>query len=350
MELALPPFAMKRNALIALLCGSFPAVFSFGCGPSFGTDSGGEEGDDDDDGSGGGSGQDLPGGGGSCEDVVQFELEAVPLPPDLIVVLDRSSSMGQPVTPGGFDQKWNTIVEALGDVADTYQDRVEFGLMLVPGEERECDAGTMNIMPTPNSGKNFYEYLLDTTPGGASPMAQSIDAARSYFNGAPVNPYGRYVLLTTDGVPTCAPLGENAVDYTVAAIEDLASMGIKTFVLGYATSSEDYDGLDEMAAAGGTGAHVPATSAFDLLNKLEDITSELSQVKCEYTLASGPNDPLDLQVTIGGAAVPYSPDHTDGYDFDPESKKLTFHGSACEALRNSDADAGFSINYCNDID
>lgn len=337
--------------MIALLCGSFPAAVSFGCGPSFGGDSGSEEGDDDDGaGGGGGGGQDLPGGGGSCIDEVQLELEAIPLPPDLVVVLDRSSSMGQPVTPGGFDQKWNTIVEALGDVAETYQNRVEFGLMLVPGEDRECDAGTMNIMPTPNSGKNFYNYLLDTTPGGASPMAASIDAARSYFNSAPVNPYGRYVLLTTDGVPTCAPLGENAVDYTVDAIADLRNMGIKTFVLGYATSSEDYDGLDEMAAAGGTGAHVPATSAYDLLNKLEGITSELSQVKCEYTLSSGPNDPLDLVVSIGGAAVPYSPDHTNGYDYDPASKKLTFHGDSCEALRTSDADAGFSINYCNDID
>ena len=328
--------------MLALLLGSVPAV-SLGCGPQFGTDTGGEEGDDGDD--------DGPGGGGSCIDEVELELEAVPLPPDLVVVLDRSSSMGQPVTPGGFDQKWLTIVDALGDVAETYMNRVQFGLMLVPGEQRECDAGNMNIMPSPNSGKNFYEYLQNTTPGGASPMADSVDAARAYFNSAPVNPYGRYVLLTTDGIPTCAPLGEDAVDYTVDAIRDLRNMGIKTFVLGYATSADDYDGLDDMAAAGGTGAHVPATSASDLLNKLEEITAELSQVKCEYTLSSGPNDPLDLVVTIGGASIPYSPDHTNGYDYDPNSQKLTFHGSACEALRTSNgADAGFTINFCNDID
>jgi hypothetical protein len=339
-----------RNAMIALLCGSTPAAVSLGCGPQFGIDSGGDEGDEDDGAGGGGSGQDQPGGGGSCIDEVELELEAIPLPPDLVVVLDRSSSMGQPVTPGGFDQKWLTIVDALGDVAETYMNRVQFGLMLVPGEDRECDAGSMNIMPTPNSGKNFYEYLQGTTPGGASPMASSINAARSYFNSAPVNPYGRYVLLTTDGVPTCAPLGEDAVDYTVDAIRDLKNMGIKTFVLGYATSSEDYDGLDRMAAAGGTGAHVPATSSYDLLNKLEDITDELSQVKCEYQLSSGPNDPLDLVVNIGGSAVPYSPDHTDGYDYDPATRFLTFYGDSCDALRTSDADAGFSINYCNDVD
>lgn len=337
--------------MIALLCGSVPAAVSLGCGPQFGGETGGDDGDDDGEG-GGGSGQDLPGGGGSCIDEVELELEAVPLPPDLVVVLDRSSSMGQPVTPGGFDQKWLTIVDALGDVAETYMNRVQFGLMLVPGEERSCDAGTMNIMPTPNSGKNFYEYLQGTTPGGASPMADSIDAARSYFNNAAVNPHGRYVLLTTDGIPTCAPLGEDAVDHTVAAITDLRNMGIKTFVLGYATSSEDYDGLDEMAAAGGTGAHTPATSAFDLVNKLEEITDELTQVVCEYQLSSGPNDPLDLVVTIGGAQVAYTPEHTNGYDYDPATRMLTFHGQACDDLRTSgaNADFAFTINYCNDVD
>ena len=167
-----------------------------------------------------------------------------------------------------------------------------------------------------------------------------------------MNPYGRYVLLTTDGIPTCAPLGEDAVEHTVDAIADLRNMGIKTFVLGYATSSEDYDGLDEMAAAGGTGAHVPATSAYDLLQKLEDITAELTQVVCEYQLSSGPNDPLDLDVTIAGSPVAYSPDHTNGYDYDPTTRMLTFHGQACDDLREGGADAGFTfeINYCNDVD
>jgi hypothetical protein len=338
---------MRRLDLTAFLLAV--AVMAPACATGFLSEDEGTE--DDGDGDGGGGTPDPGGGSGlSCEEVVSLKVEVVAFPPDLLFVLDRSSSMSQPITPGGFDPKWDVTIDALTDVVEAYQGRVYPGLMLFPEYAETCGSGHVDITPSRDSGKNFAQYLDDAPLGGAgSPLHTSLDNAISNFANRAANPNGRYVLIASDGLPNCTTIPQDAIDSSLDAVRDLKSDGINTYVLGYAGDDEAAAVLDDLAAAGGTGSHYPADSASDLIDVLEEITASVTQVSCEYTLDDGPEAATDLEVKIGYAEVPYSPDHTNGYDYDPVTHTLTFWGEACEDLQTS-GDAQISANYCNVVD
>lgn len=310
-----------------------------------------DEGTDDGSGDNGGGTPDPGGGSGlSCEEVVSLKVEVVTFPPDLLFVLDRSSSMAQPITQGGFDPRWEVAIEAVTDVVEAYDQRVYPGLMLVPAYADTCGAGHVDITPSADSGKNFAQYLEDVSLGGAgTPLHTSLDNAISNFSNRAANPNGRYVLIASDGVPNCTTIPQDAIDQTIDAVGELRSDGITTYVIGVASGDGSAGVLDAMASAGGTGSHYPADSAADIIDVLESITSSVTQVSCEYTLDDGPESATDLEVKIGYAEVPYSPDHTNGYDYDPATHTLTFWGQACDDLRTS-GDAEISANYCNVVD
>src|SRR5688500_1425361 len=225
----------------------------------------GEEDGSEDDGDSGdnGGGTPNPGGGSglACEETVSLKVEVVAFPPDLLFILDRSSSMAQPITPGGFDPKWNVTIDALADVVEAYDGRVYPGLMLFPAYAETCGSGHVEITPSYDSGKNFAQYLQDAPLGGAgSPLHTSLDNAISSFNSRAANPNGRYVLIASDGLPNCTTIPQDAIDNSLDAVRDLKSDGINTYVLGYAGDDEAASVLDDLAEAGGTGSHYPADS------------------------------------------------------------------------------------------
>lgn len=311
-----------------------------------------DEGTDDEGPGGNGGGSPDPGDGSglSCEEVVSLKVEVVTFPPDLLFVLDRSSSMAQPLTPGGFDPKWEVVIDALSLVAETYGDTVYPGLLPFPAYADTCGSGHVEVTPSPDSGKNFTQYLEGVSLGGAgSPLHTSLRNAIANFGGRAANPNGRYVLVASDGLPNCTTMPQDAIDESIDAVRDLKSAGIKTYVVGIATEDDAAGVLDDLAAEGGTGHYYPADSSGDLISVLDEITSSVSQVSCEYTLDDGPDAAADLEVKIGYSEVPYSPDHTNGYDYDPVTHTLTFWGEACEDLRTS-GDAQISANYCNVVD
>jgi len=339
---------MRRLGLSAVLLAV--AVTAPACATGF-LDSG-DEGTDGDDPGGDGNGTPDPGGGSGleCEEVVSLKTEVLAFPPDLLFVVDRSSSMAQPMTPGGFDPKWNVVIDALSLVAETYQDSIYPGLLPFPTYADTCGSGQVEITPSPDSGKNFGQYLDNVSLGGAgSPLHASLRNAIANFANRGVNPNGRYVLIASDGLPNCTTMPQDAIDWSMDAVRDLKSAGINTYVVGIANDSESGGVLDDLAAAGGTGHYYQAGSSGALISVLEDITSSVTQVSCEYTLDSGPPNATDLEVKVGGSTVPYSPDHSNGYDYDPASHVLTFWGAACDNLRGH-VDAEISANYCNVVD
>jgi len=268
----------------------------------------------------------------------------------VLFVIDRSSSMSQPMTPGGFDPKWDIVIDALSLVANTYQDTIYPGLLPFPTYGDTCGSGQVEITPSRDSGKNFADYLDNVSLGGAgSPLHTSLRNAIANFNNRASNPNGRYVLIASDGLPNCTTIPQDAIDGSMDAVRDLKSAGINTYVVGIANDSGSAGVLDSLAAAGGTGHYYPADSSGDLVSVLSDITSSVTQVSCEYTLDSGPEAATDLEVKVGGSTIPYSPDHSNGYDYDPAGHVLTFWGAACDNLRGH-VDAQISANYCNVVD
>ena len=70
---------------------------------------------------------------------------------------------------------------------------------------------------------------IGVSPYAGTPTASSLEAAKRYFDGRPADPNrNSYVLLATDGLPSCGEDGTR----TVAAVRSLASARVRTFVLG----------------------------------------------------------------------------------------------------------------------
>lgn len=269
-----------------------------------------------------------------CDQVAPVEITEVP-PPDLLLVVDKSGSMAEPLGTG--DQKWATMRNALNTVVTTYQDGIRFGLMLYP-IDNVCGAGAVLSGIAPTNAAAISTVLNLTSPEGGTPTHTTMTAALQYYNGLPVNPQGRYVLLATDGQPNCANLDDPnipTITESIAAIQAARGAGINTFVLGFGDGvNSDPATLQAMADAGGTGMFYAANSPAELQAALDAIAGSISVPDCTFALDTVPADPDRLGVYLDDAQVPRSPSHADGWDYDPATNSITLYGSTCDDLQS----------------
>lgn len=312
---------------------------------------------------GGGSGSGSPGsdGGGSqgpsnsCDVQIVRATQAVP---DMLVVLDRSSSM----LPDGNDQgadRWAGSVSAVVDVTRAFDERVNFGLVTYPGPQatgkrgdpNACSTGALRVGIDANRGDTIASTLGMTRPGGYTPTAATLRevakvyAMREVGDQTVVAP--RYILLVTDGDPNCAngtssPISNDPVarQQTIDAIAALTKSGVQTFVVGYQTGTTDFAAtLDQMASAGGTGQskHRSVESGADLTAVFEDIAGRA--VSCSYTLEAPVEDHDYVVVTVAGKKRDYQAPN-DGWSLGPDNQTVTVTGAACDEVRKG---ATFSV-------
>ena len=160
----------------------------------------------------------------------------------------------------------------------------------------------------PTSGTLRCAATTITNPelraSGLTPLARSIDAARTYFAGViAADPpllrtcRGYYLVIITDGDDTCG--GD-----PVAAVTSLTSSGVDSYTIGFAFSSTTLNG---MAAAGGTGR----TTAFSASNK-SDLAAAFAQIINDTALTevcNGRDDDCDGLTDEGFALYCNRPSH-----------------------------------------
>jgi hypothetical protein len=304
----------------------------------------------------------ITGDSGACE---VHEVGNGRVPPDMLIVLDRSSSM----VNRGTD-RWTPTVRAISTVAQSLDGVAKLGLMLFPGGEPACATlsdplaaaacaasggggvkdscapGKVNVPVGPSTSQAIATLLAAERPGGATPTYESLRAAHqalgSVSAGEPDN-LGRvppkYVLLVTDGIPNCTDGNtaddSYAVGNSVRAIEEMTRDGIKTFVLGYSTQ-RDPDAsaaLDKLAVAGGTGesTYRRIEDEASLLAALQQIAG--SAVSCAVTLDFAPDDPGYVSVSLDGA--PLELGAAGGWQLSDDRRTLTVQGSACETVKKN---------------
>ncbi len=259
-----------------------------------------------------------------CDEVRPIEIEEA-LPPDLLLVVDRSGSMG-----GG---KWNSMRGALQTALGNNTDTINFGLMLFPGSG-DCGAGNINTPVSPTSNANISAALNQVNPNGGTPTDTSLENALTYYQGTTVNPNGRFVLLATDGQPNCGgSFGDSeTISESVAAIGALHTAGIPTFVLGLG-SGVDASTLQAMANAGGQSQYYSADSQTEIDAALEAITANVALPECSFSLGEVPADPARLRLYFDTDEVARSTLHTDGWDYDEATNTLTIYGASCDQLQ-----------------
>jgi len=310
--------------------------------------------------------------GDSCE-VLQLVTE--PVIPEMMIVLDRSGSM----TEGG---RWVPSVAAVRSVTTQLQSKIHFGLALFPDPDATgsrpgapmvdsitecfaapdpracieqfddqtqgdtdvaCAPGKIFVPVAQNSAAMIGSVLDKTTPLGGTPTSDTLEQILSTYGAAEpspdAKPHPNFVLLVTDGMPTC-PAGNGSqttqpdIDASNAAVEALEAHGVRTYVIGYDTTGSANamlaSVLDGFAQRGGTGdtTHRSVEDEQSLVAELTRITFAIAS--CSFELDSPPDRADHVLVRLDGQQV--NLDEPDGFALVGD-RTVELRGASCTRYR-----------------
>ncbi len=241
-----------------------------------------------------------------------------PLPPNVLIVLDRSGSMQD-------NGKWGAAQSAVGSLVQSYGQSINFGLTLFPNNN-SCGDGKVSVdVGSPTAGQDIINTMLSVGPGGDTPLGDTLNDMLAY-PGLMDTSRHNYVLLVSDGAETCGGHPGKKVDAFRARTPE-----VKTFVVGFG-SGVDSGTLNDLAVRGGTAKAVgtkyyQANSGFELTTALQEIADQAS-ITCNF-VTDAFDQSLGLNVFFDGVEVP-----DDAWSYDPTTSTLAFHGSACDQIRD----------------
>ncbi len=357
--------SISRVVSVSVLAG----FFTLGCAPNRGTGTSTGDGKGDSP-TTEGPGIDLAGavgfdGGVSDKCGVQNFMLQKGLPPEVMIVLDRSGSMS---TALGTTTRWSAVGDAVKQVVSALQGNIAWGLSLFPTDDSCGTSTNVDVAVGTGNAATIGMKIDSYTPGGSTPTADAVKAAAADM-AARTTPNPKYLLLSTDGEPNCSPLtftcgcilgklntttmqccigpiclgpcspipAGDDVAAAELAVKDAAAQGIHTFVVGVAADSTDHAALETLAVAGGEARstspkYFPAGSQADLVSAVNTIAGEI--VSCSFALASTPPGDLSLvDVNLNGNLVPRDATHANGWDFGANNMSIVFFGAACTNLQ-----------------
>jgi hypothetical protein len=321
------------------------------------------------------AGERAPVGGPVTGDGCAFQsFAAERLPLDLLVLVDASGSMGDPVA-GSPRTKWALAGDALTAFAkDPGAAGTGIGLQFFPllGPGSPCatslDCGypaadvctngrctmaapvceadryakpAVDIADLPAGAAAFVATLGARQPDGLTPMAEAVIGSLNYLRArATAMPRRRAALvIATDGLPSgCSDRDIPVVGDSIWTAHNTPPI-VPTYVIGLLDAADAAGGeaaLGELANAGGSGTPFIVTPAGDLTQRL---LAALDQIRgdalpCEYAIPAAQAGDIDFdkvnvhfQTAGGEGDVPYvgAAAHCDAtkggwyYDVDPQA-------------------------------
>jgi hypothetical protein len=319
------------------------------------------------------------GGTGTMCGLQYFDLERKPA--DVMLLLDRSASQKDPpedyVDENGMavtTPKWDLMLPALLQIIPATDAMVNWGMKTFPeggtGDGDACLAESVTDRIDVPIAEMNAQAVTDaisaaTDDGDGTPTGDAVRQVVNYMKTIDdTNP--KYILLATDGEPSCVDVGPNdgsegqeaARPYAVAAIEESVAAGIPVFVMGVGTNKDTaVETLDNMAVAGGRPAPSanPRANAFYLGNSTEQLTAALEAIAidvktCVFPLRTKPDDPSNIAVNVDGQKVPPDDTQVEGWSYaDPMKTVVEIYGSWCERVKVSGSDTVQIIYGCPDI-
>lgn len=283
----------------------------------------------------------VPGGGCGAQ-----EAKAEGIPPNMLIVLDRSCSMTQ--NGGDGKTKWQVSVESLSKLTADFNGKIRFGLTMFPDlVAPDCQQDAIPIPVGP--GKEMeVQALLNAALAKADkyfpdgPCVTNIDTAITQAATEPAfNDQDRdsYVVLVSDGKQSNS-CGGNAKDMQTEQhiAELLASKGVPTFVIGFDVGVDGAQ-LDKFAVAGGVPNATGPTKFYDAADQASlDAalkTIAIKTLSCSFTLDKTPDNADEIYVFVENQTkIPQDKTHMSGWDYDPATNQVTFFGPVCDDLKN----------------
>jgi hypothetical protein len=233
---------------------------------------------------------------------------ATNVPPDILIVFDRSGSMQEDLTGMscgnagcGATSKWTVATTTMSNFLPTVESAVNWGLKLFASSNSCTVSTTAEVPPRANNAAMVSTRLGSTMPGSSTPTTAAVRNAANYLKTLN-DPNPKFILLVTDGIPTCGTsmcaTGVNVGTGStmqcddanaIAMVKTVHDEGYPTFVLGVGTSSSPGDGtLSMMAVNGGyprnaSPSYYPVDQAADLTAAFQTITGMVG--KCFFAVS-----------------------------------------------------------------
>jgi von Willebrand factor type A domain len=267
------------------------------------------------------------------------------VPPDLLLVFDRSGSMAaDPATgrncnpPATCPSKWNQATAAVNTAVAGSQATIRWGLKLFSTDGNGCTvAPGAQVDIGLDTAPAIATALGGAGPAGSTPTTSAMTLAGDYLASL-TTPNPRFIVLVTDGQPTCAAGNGNGDDSpaAVAAVAAQAVRGYGTFVIGVATANDAMATatLTQMSAAGlhpraGTPNYYVVNNTAELVTALGNIGTQVAS--CTFDLASPPPDADNVVVLGDGKVVPRDALPTDnGWTYGAAMTSITLTGTYCQ--------------------
>ena len=302
---------------------------------------------------------------------------ATKVPPEILILLDRSGSMNEDINGGtcndggvgvgancGATSKWALMVPAINKVVMETEADVNWGLKFFPDNTiNSCNVSTTAAVPVGagNAGAIASAIMASTSANGGvmtgynnTPTRSGMVGATTYLQSVTTtNP--KFILLATDGVPTCSALGPGGMDDAAseAAVAAANTAGFKTFVVGIATGGSADLTLSTLAKAGGlprqgTPSYYPVSTAADLAAAVRTFIGAANT--CTFQVGPAPTDDgttdVNRIVVYGdGVEIKIDTTHANGYDYtDSTHQSIEVHGPQCAQIKTG-AIKQVSVNF-----
>ena len=313
-----------------------------------------------------GSGGDVGFGVDANPNCGQTSVSVMPVPPDILIVQDKSGSMTEDATgcccgtgnttncgngtctgnsSCGANSKWSQVSAAMDAVVMATQANVNWGLIFFASDNM-CGVGsTPDVTIAGNNYTAISQAYANGVPGSYTPTESAVTAAAAYMKTVTdTNP--KYLLLATDGLPNCAPGSRNQTGDdspgATTAVMNAAAAGFPTFVVGIGNTMGEAT-LNGFAMAGGepqTGSadgnlFYEVNSTADLVVALTKIVGQATSCTFPLTGVSGNLDKVAVSAKdAAGNAIEIMQDPVNGWSYTNATKTaITLNGDACNNLR-----------------
>jgi len=287
---------------------------------------------------------------GICGDTVITPNKA---PVDVLLVLDRSDSMGWSMSDDCYCRSWPSS-DRLGSLCDPQPanciDRwsvvstavsetiaatpaLNWGLELfsAPNSPSCSVALDPQVEIDPNAGPRIQSLLSSMDLQLWTPTALAVNIASLYLQRVP-DLNNKAILLATDGQPNCKGGRSDAtedMEATTAAVASAASVGFPVYVVGIGPTGA-LANLDELAVAGGTEHYYPADSSQALADALAAI-AKIIETTCEYQTPTLPPDVEKVYVYVDKKLIEKS--DVNGWTFGASPSDIILTGTYCADLK-----------------